>query len=220
MKNPFNKGALVASLCLVTANVWADGHEVVKFNVPDVPRAEFLKMHNDSFKTKGIAKKEWLEQADFNEICSSDKTPSKATLKKIEADQMKTIKYPADGNYFGDWKKGEKIAQSGRALTWSDPSLTKPRGRKENGGGCYNCHQLSHKELSYGTIGTSLRDYGKIRGKSDEIVKYTWGKIYNAKATNACSNMPRNGDADILTEEQIKHLMALLFDPESPVNKK
>ena len=32
--------------------------------------------------------------------------------------------------------------------------------------------------------------------------------------------MPRNGDAEILTEQQMKHLMAFLLDPESPVNKK
>ena len=79
---------------------------------------------------------------------------------------------------------------------------------------------MSHKEIAYGTIGPSLQDYGKVRGNSDEIVKYTWGKIYNAKAYNACSNMPRNGDAEILTEQQMKHLMAFLLDPESPVNKK
>jgi sulfur-oxidizing protein SoxX len=31
--------------------------------------------------------------------------------------------------------------------------------------------------------------------------------------------MPRFGDAGILTEQQIKDVMAYLFDPESPVNK-
>ena len=51
-------------------------------------------------------------------------------------------------------------------------------------------------------------------------MKYTWGKIWNAKAYSACSNMPRcNGDAEILTEAQIKDVMAYLFDPESPVKQ-
>ena len=135
-------------------------------------------------------------------------------MQAIEAEQMKTIRYPSDGKYFGNWKEGEKIALSGKGLTWTDKTP------HDNGGGCYNCHQMSSKEISYGTIGPSLLEWGKIRGNSEDNIKYTWGKIYNAKAYNACSNMPRNGDAEILTEQQIKHLMAYLFDPESPVNKK
>jgi sulfur-oxidizing protein SoxX len=52
-----------------------------------------------------------------------------------------------------------------------------------------------------------------------EIVKYTWGKMWNARATNACSLMPRFGHNEILEEQQIKDVMALLLDPASPVNK-
>jgi L-cysteine S-thiosulfotransferase len=65
-----------------------------------------------------------------------------------------------------------------------------------------------------------------MRGVSDPnspasraIVEYTWGKIWNAKAYNACSNMPRAGHAGILNEQQVKHIVALLLDPQSPVNK-
>jgi len=126
---------------------------------------------------------------------------------------MKLIKFPADGNYFGDWKAGEKLAQSGKGGTWRD----KPG--KANGGNCYNCHKISNTEISYGTLGPSLYQYGKLRGNSEAVVKYTWGKIYNAKAYNACTNMPRFGHAGILTEAQMKDLMALLLDPNSPVNK-
>ncbi|MGA1322048.1 MAG: sulfur oxidation c-type cytochrome SoxX, partial [Burkholderiaceae bacterium] len=88
-----------------------------------------------------------------------------------------------------------------------------------NGGNCYNCHKISNTEISYGTLGPSLYQYGKLRGNSEAVVKYTWGKIYNAKAYNACTNMPRFGHAGILTEAQMKDLMALLLDPNSPVNK-
>lgn len=176
--------------------------------------AEFKAMIDRSFKTTGIAAKHRMYQLDFQQACSQEKLPSKEVQAKIEADQLKTIRYPADGKYFGNWKAGEKIAVNGRGLTWSDKTP------HNNGGGCYNCHQMSHHEVSYGTIGPSLLEYGKTRGNSDEVVKYTWGKIYNAKAFNACSNMPRNGDAEILTEAQMKDLMAFLFDPESPVNKK
>jgi sulfur-oxidizing protein SoxX len=49
--------------------------------------------------------------------------------------------------------------------------------------------------------------------------KYVYGKIYNAKAFNPCSNMPRFGHSGTLTEKQIKDLVALLLDPNSPVNQ-
>jgi sulfur-oxidizing protein SoxX len=88
-----------------------------------------------------------------------------------------------------------------------------------NGGGCYNCHQISKQEISYGTIGPSLLEYGKTRGNSDVILTYTWNRINNSKAYNACSNMPRMQHFNLLTEQQIKDVMALLLDPASPVNK-
>jgi sulfur-oxidizing protein SoxX len=113
----------------------------------------------------------------------------------------------------GDWKRGERIAQSGRGSMWSD----KP-GVQE-GGSCYNCHQLSPKVEAYGTLGPSLAGFGKIRGNRLEIQQYVYGKIYNSKAYNLCSHMPRFGPAGTLNEEQIKDLVALLLDPASPVNQ-
>ena len=131
----------------------------------------------------------------------------------MEADQLAAIKFPADGKLVGDWKEGEKIAQSGRGFTWTDnPGLPV-------GGNCYNCHQISPKELSFGTIGPSLYQYGKLRGNGAEVQKYTYSKIWNAKGFNLCSEMPRFGHVGALTEQQVKHLVALLLDPESPVNK-
>ena len=61
--------------------------------------------------------------------------------------------------------------------------------------------------------------YGKLRGNSEAIVKYTYDKIYNAQAFSACSNMPRFGHNGILKPEQIADLVGLLLDPQSPVNK-
>jgi sulfur oxidation c-type cytochrome SoxX len=77
---------------------------------------------------------------------------------------------------------------------------------------------LSKAEISFGNIGPSLYNYGKLRGNSEQTLRYTWAKIWNTHAYNACSSMPRFGDAGILTEAQIKDVMALL-DPNSPVNK-
>jgi len=178
----------------------------------DALYADFKQMMDGSFKSKGIADKSRLYQLDFQKECSGA-TPGKERMAAIEAAQLASVKYPADGKYFGDWKAGEKVAISGKGLTWKD------KADAVNGGGCYNCHQLSHHEIAFGTIGPSLLEYGKARGSSEDMVKYTWAKIWNAKAFNACSNMPRNGDSGLLTEAQIKDVMAYLFDPESPVNK-
>ncbi len=178
-----------------------------------------------NFHDKGIVKAEVLFNADETDrVCSAADVAGKpldeATAKRIEAINLKTIKWPSDGKFLGDWKEGEKIAQSGRGLTWSDDA------KVVNGGNCYNCHQIDKKEISFGTIGPSLYNYGKLRGVTDPnspaakaIVEYTWGKIYNSKAYNACSNMPRAGHKGILSEAQIRDVMALLLDPKSPVNQ-
>lgn len=166
------------------------------------------------FQAKGIAGMDRVDTDKLQDICnrSGDK-PSPEMAAMLESEQTATLKLPADGNYMGDWKAGEKLAQSGRGMTWSD------KADAPNGGNCYNCHQISPEELSYGTIGPSLLAFGKVRGFTPENQKYAYSKIYNAKAFNACSAMPRFGHAGALDEKQIKDLVALLMDPKSPVNK-
>ena len=177
-----------------------------------------------SFRDQGIVKASILNTDETNQACSeadaSGKPLDEKTVKRIEESNMKAIKWPSDGKFIGDWKEGEKIAQNGRGLTFTDTAST------VNGGNCYNCHKIDEKEISYGTIGPSLHNYGKIRGITDPnsasakpIVEYTWGKIWNSKAYNACSNMPRAGHSGILTEAQVRHVVGLLLDPQSPVNK-
>lgn len=182
-------------------------------------------MVKSGFRPQGIATVDRVTAIDETlKACNAADVAGKpldpAVAKRLEEANLKTIKWPSDGRFLGDWKEGEKIAQSGRGQTWTD----KPG--QVNGGNCYNCHQISKQEISFGTIGPSLYNYGKMRGVSDPasaaakpVVEYTWGKIWNAKAYNACSNMPRSGHMGNLTEQQIKHVMALLLDPASPVNK-
>jgi len=184
--------------------------------------AEFASMLKASFSERGIAKMDRIVQDLGQSACSSAKPPSDAVAQQIMGEARATVKWPAGGQYFGDWKAGEKLAQSGRGMTWSDKSTD----TKLNGGQCYNCHQIDKKEISFGTIGPSLYNYGKNRGVADvtaptakPIVEYTWMKIYNGKTYNACSNMPRFGHMKLLDEEQIRDLMALLLDPKSPVNQ-
>lgn len=193
------------------------------------PSAELDKLTADiiksSFRDQGQARMDRLVPDDANRECSAADVAGKPidpqVAQAIEAANLKTIKWPSDGKFLGDWKEGEKIAQSGAGMTWTDqPGST-------NGGNCYNCHQIDQKEISFGTIGPSLHNYGKIRGVTTDptsaasraIVEYTWGKIWNTRAYNACSNMPRAGHNGFLSEQQIRHLMALLLDPKSPVNQ-
>ena len=177
---------------------------------------------NASFRSEGIAKVDRLKQDRMQAACSSDKPPSDAVKDEIMAEARASVKFPAGGRYFGDWQQGENLAQSGRGLTWTDPSAA----TKDNGGNCYNCHQLSKAELSFGTIGPSLYQYGRNRGVTDlaaptaqPIIEYTWIKLYNAKAFSACSTMPRFGHEGMLDTAQMADLMALLLDPKSSVNQ-
>jgi sulfur-oxidizing protein SoxX len=137
---------------------------------------------------------------------------------QLQKEQMATIKWPADGKLIGNWKEGEKIAQRGRGMAWNDKAGKTSRG-EPNGGSCYNCHQIGPATTSFGTIGTSLYQFGKARGYSEGVQRYAYGKIYNAKAYNVCSGMPRFGHSGTLTEQQMKDLTALLMDPASPVNQ-
>jgi L-cysteine S-thiosulfotransferase len=184
--------------------------------------AQAMAMMKASFRDQGIAKIDRINQDLGQSACSSDQSPSDAVAKQIETESLATVKWPAGGFYFGDFREGEKLAQSGRGMTWTDASADP----KENGGNCYNCHQIGKAEISFGTIGPSLWNYGKIRGvksltdpASAPIVHYTWGKLWNSKAYSACSNMPRFGHMKLLDEQQIRHIMSLLLDPASPVNQ-
>jgi sulfur-oxidizing protein SoxX len=181
-----------------------------------------LAMMKSSFRDQGIAKVDRLNQDRAQQLCSSETPPPAAVAKQLEAEALAGIKWPADGKYVGDWREGEKLAQNGRGMTWSDTSAAPAA----NGASCYNCHQIGKAEISFGTIGPSLYNYGKLRGVKDladpssaAVVQYTWGKLWNSKAYVACSHMPRFGHAGLLGEEQLRNLMALLLDPKSPVNQ-
>ena len=184
--------------------------------------AQAAAMMKASFREQGIAKLDRLTQDLGQSACSGEKPPSDALAAQVEAEALASIQWPTGGQYIGDWREGEKLAQNGRGMTWTDPSSA----TTGNGAQCYNCHQIDQKEISYGNLGPSLWNYGKLRGVSNvadpasaAIVQYTWGKLWNSKAYVACSNMPRFGHAKLLDEQQIQHLMALLLDPASPVNK-
>lgn len=174
---------------------------------------EVQKIIHRDFHAKGQAKMDRLNQDAVQRVCTASRDrPSAEVAKALEADQLAAIPFPS-GSLMGDWKKGASIAWSGRGMQWhEDP-------KKPSGGGCYNCHEISPKRPSYGTIGTSLRAWGKQRGTGMDVQRYVYGKIYNSKAYNLCSHMPRFGTTGTLTEAQIKDLVAYILDPKSPNNQ-
>jgi sulfur-oxidizing protein SoxX len=179
-------------------------------------RANAIAMMKASFKESGQAKLDRIDQDDMQRLCSEyvgEKVMPRDVAEKLEKAQQALVKYPADGKMLGDWKQGERIAQSGVGKQFTDDPKTPA------GGNCYACHQLTKEEVSYGTIGPSLYHFAKLRGYGEQIQRYAYGKVYNSQAFSACSSMPRFGHSQILTEEQIRHVVALLMSPDSPVNQ-
>lgn len=167
--------------------------------------------------TFGKAPPEWqarIEPDETLKTCNAyhNDVPS-AEADKIVARELARVVYPVDGKFLGNWKEGAKIANNGQGGQFSDKPET------VHGGNCYACHQMAKSEVSFGTLGPSLTHYGKDRNYTEAEIKQAYTKIYNSQAVVPCSNMPRFGTNGFLTEQQIKDVMAFLFDPESPVNK-
>ncbi|MGH8707111.1 MAG: sulfur oxidation c-type cytochrome SoxX [Burkholderiales bacterium] len=176
------------------------------------PRADAIALMQRDFHAEGIAGMDRLKEDAVQAACNKHSDDPPAELAKgLQGEQYAAVKWPADGKLLGDWKAGEKIAQNGRGMTWRDKGGV--------GGGCYNCHEIDPATTAFGTIGPSLRQFAKLRGYGTDIQRYAYSKIYNAKAYNLCSQMPRFGHVGALTEQQIKDLTALLMDPASPVNR-
>ena len=168
----------------------------------------------NSFVAKNQATMDRLERDAVQTACSAPRGMplDNDMLASLRAERLAAVVLPADGQYLGDWQRGAEVAGNGRGLQSSDDP-TQP-----NGGNCYACHQLAPDEVAYGTLGPSLTGYG-ARGQSEAILQYTWTKMWDTHAYNLCSHMPRFGAQGILTEQQLKDVMAYLLDPASPVNQ-
>jgi L-cysteine S-thiosulfotransferase len=211
MKKTFVISAIALTAAFTAAGLSVTAGAQSRNPVSDV---EAMRELMRGFNPRGQAELSRLVQDDAQRFCSDPNWhKNKARATAIEKDQLSKVKFPADGKLMGNWEAGERVAQSGVGKQFSDDP------RQPAGANCYACHQLSPQELSFGTIGPSLRNYGKVRGNSEQIQRYTYAKIFNSRAYNACSNMPRFGHSEILTEQQIKDVVALLLDPNSPVNK-
>ena len=157
-------------------------------------------------------------QDEIQKTCSAlrDEADSASTARLREI-ALKSTTHPSGGIKLGDWKKGAQVARSGYGFRVGHK--TDNHSKRPPGGNCYACHQLDPNEIAYGTMGPSLKNYGKLRGTGDAMLKYTYEVIYNAHAYFPCTNMPRFGANGVLTKEQIADVMAYLMHPESPVNQ-
>ena len=201
--------AIIGSAALIVALSAAQAQQPAKVS-PELVE-QFVKRTWSAPATGWQAR---VDQDETQRLCTQyrNELPN-AEFEKVVAREKASVIYPADGKVLGDWLAGEKVAQAGTGGQFTDKDDT-PRG-----GNCYACHQMAPKELSFGTLGPSLREYGKIRKYTAEEAKAAYAKIYNAQSVQACSNMPRFGYHKFLSEQQIKDVTAYLFDPASPVHK-
>lgn len=200
---------------LAVTVTWVLCHVPSSTRADDIVRPDVNAALQASFVAKGQATIERLQQDEVQALCTAHAT---ATLPAevaahISALSRATIKPPTAAQYLGDFKRGEIIALAGTGLQYSDDPA------EPAGGNCYACHELAAGELAYGTIGPSLKHYGKLRGNSTAVLEFVWNKLYNSNVQTPCSRMPRFGHRGILSEQQLQDVMAFLFDPASPVNQ-
>lgn len=174
-------------------------------------------MVNDAFAASPAHLKR-VQQDRSQQICSKvgEEKPSAEEASEVVNLARASIRYPASGKLVGDWKTGDMLAHDGAGDRIRDGKL---EDRRENGGLCQNCHALAPGEINVGNVGPALTGYGKQRGNSEAVAKYTYEKIYNAWIYFPCSNMPRLGATGHLTPEQVAHMVAYLLDPQSPINR-
>ena len=137
--------------------------------------------------------------------------------------RLHSVKWPAGGQYLGDWREGEKLAQNGRGMTWTDASrrpdgqrrqlLQLPPDRQE--GDLLRHHRPEPVELRQ----DPRRQAISPRRPPRRSCSTPGSSCGTRKAYSACSNMPRFGHKSLLDEQQLRDIMALLLDPKSPVNQ-
>ncbi|MBK1644797.1 sulfur oxidation c-type cytochrome SoxX [Thiocapsa imhoffii] len=223
-ENKFRVAAAVAALTL--AGTYAIAADVDYTAMTPQELAEYLIFEANGFKLDAQVQEESsardrLVQDELQMVCTETRNnPSTEQAEAIRQAARDTIVYPEGDIVLGDWEKGRDLAWSGFGYRL-EPNFDNHE-RSGPGANCYNCHEFAGDRQG-GTIGPSLRNYGKLRASEEEevsqaIYRLAYGIIYNAHSMFPCTRMPRQGAKGLLTQEQILDIMAYLFDPESPVN--
>ena len=216
--------SIVAGLAALSIPVVAVVAEEVDYTeMTPQELAEHLIFEAGGFKLdqevqEGGTARQRMVQDELQKTCSSidGSRPDMDTLLEVSKKARDTIVYPEEGIQLGDWKRGRDLAWSGYGFRVGH--RMDDHENNEVGGNCYNCHQIGTDRVG-GTIGPSLVGFGRIRGTSDAIKKYTYDVIYNSHSAFPCTNMPRFGVSGYLDQQSIFDIMAYLLDPESPVNQ-
>jgi len=216
--------SIVAGLAALSIPVVAVVAEEVDYTeMTPQELAEHLIFEAGGFKLdqevqEGGTARQRMVQDELQKTCSAidGSRPDMDTLLEVSKKARDTIVYPEEGIQLGDWNRGRDLAWSGYGFRVGH--RMDDHENNEVGGNCYNCHQIGTDRVG-GTIGPSLVGFGRIRGTSDAIKKYTYDVIYNSHSAFPCTNMPRFGVSGYLDQQSIFDIMAYLLDPESPVNQ-
>jgi len=187
--------------------------------------AEHLIFKDRGFKLnqkvqEGGTMRDRMKQDEIQKICSALKKRQvdSSTAQKVSTIAKNNMLYPKGSIRLGDWKKGRALVQN--AFGFRVGHKTDKHSKRKPGGMCVNCHLLDSKmTIPSGNLGPSLRGYGKTRGQSEGVMKYTYEVIYNPHSVFPCTNMPRLGANGFINQEQIRDVMAYLLDPKSPINQ-
>src|SRR3954468_22442860 len=102
MNKIFSKLAVLAIVAIAGCNTLPSGPD------PDKLAEDMVKT---GFRSEGIAKIERVTAIDETlKLCSAADVAGKpldaAVARRIEAENLKTIRWPSDGRFLGDWKQG------------------------------------------------------------------------------------------------------------------
>ncbi|WP_026331516.1 sulfur oxidation c-type cytochrome SoxX [Thioalkalivibrio sp. ALMg3] len=217
--------AAFASVALAAGCAVADGSKGSDVDITAMSAdelAEHLIFETDSFRDQemqeGGSWRDRMTQDELQKACSMEGDPDGETAGRVVAMARAGYERPEGGVELGDWRKGAELANSGYG--YRQGHNTDNHSQREAGGNCYNCHVFDPRVSEQGTIGPSLQNYGANRGTSEAVLNYVHEVISNPHQYFPCTQMPRfNSDRhQLLSDEQISHIMAYLLDPESPVN--
>ncbi len=217
--------AAFASVALAAGCAVADGSKGSDVDITAMSAdelAEHLIFETDSFRDQemqeGGSWRDRMTQDELQKACSMEGDPDGETAGRVVAMARAGYERPEGGVELGDWRKGAELANSGYG--YRQGHNTDNHSQREAGGNCYNCHVFDPRVSVQGNIGPSLQNYGANRGTSEAVLNYVHEVISNPHQYFPCTHMPRfNSDRhQLLSDEQISHIMAYLLDPESPVN--
>ncbi|MGM0554122.1 MAG: sulfur oxidation c-type cytochrome SoxX [Pseudomonadota bacterium] len=184
--------------------------------------AEHIIFESDSYRLdqevpEGGVALQRMVQDEIQALCSLKGEPDAGTAGQVVAAARNVYQSPEGGPRLGDWRRGAELARSGYGYRVGH--RPDDHSQHEPGANCYACHRLDPAEDNYGTLGPSLMHFGRTHGTGPVALDYTHRVISDPHQFFPCTHMPRFGGNRFLSEEQIRHVMAYLLDPESPVNR-